>query len=57
MVDDCHLFKAGCAMMGMCSQGKVVASHCELSKTLYSFTCTCSSRVLGEGAVVKCRAQ
>lgn len=57
MTDECHLFKAGCAMIGIYSQGKVVASHCEISKTLHSFVCTCTSRELGKGVAVKCRTR
>lgn len=32
MTDERHLFKAGCAIIGIYSQDKVVASHCEVSK-------------------------
>lgn len=53
MMDECCLFKEGCAGVGMCSQ--VVASHCEVSKTLHSFVHVCTSRELGEGVAVKCR--
>lgn len=43
MMDDCHLFKAKYAEIGMYSQCKVVACYCEVSKTLHSFVCMCMS--------------
>lgn len=54
-MDDCHLFRAGCAMIGMYSQRKGVASYCEVTKTLHSFVCMCTSRERGKGVAVKCR--
>lgn len=42
-------------MVGLSSQRKVVASHCEVSKTLH--VCARTSRDLGKGVVVKCRTR
>lgn len=55
MMDDSVICSKQGAVIGMYSQGKVVASHGEVSKTLHSFVCTCTSRELGKGVAVKCR--
>ena len=46
-----------CAVVGMYSQRRVVASHCEVSKALHSFVCACKSREAGKGVAVKCRTR